>query len=176
MINIQPARNRRKFFRPSKFNSRSKIHIPKPLMQQRPKPKTAAEQQRTGHQADGGPTNQRGATVGLVHQMHNFASLQAGNVNVILQTSLHLSRRFLYSLRQHAARTFLRFLHRCVEFGDRCTNLDVYVVHCVVKNELVHGDQGDCRIVWLEKDIVAGRDLRDEPLGYDRAILVRHTS
>jgi hypothetical protein len=49
MINIQPARNRRKFFRPSKFNSRTKIHIPKPLMQQRPKPNAAAEQQGTSH-------------------------------------------------------------------------------------------------------------------------------
>ena len=47
---------------------------------------TAAEQQGTGHQADGGPTNQRGATVRLVHHMHNLASLQAGDVNVILQT------------------------------------------------------------------------------------------
>ena len=51
MISIQPARNRRKFFRPSKSNSRTKIHISKPpnALMNGPKPKTAAEQQGTGH-------------------------------------------------------------------------------------------------------------------------------
>ncbi len=43
MISIHPERNRRKFFRPDKFNSKTKAHILKPLMQQHPKPNTAAE-------------------------------------------------------------------------------------------------------------------------------------
>ena len=33
-----------------------------------------------------------------------------------------------------------------------------------IKNELVHRDQGECRIVRLEKEIVTRRDFRDEPL------------
>jgi hypothetical protein len=47
--------------------------------------------------------------------------------------------------------------------------------HGVVKNEPVHCHQGDCWIVRLEEDTVAGRDLRDEPSGCGRIILVWHT-
>src|SRR5471030_1495517 len=143
-------------------------------MQHGPTPNAAAEEQCASYQPDGGPTNQRGATVRLIHKMHNFASLQTGGVNVILQTALHLRRRFLHFLRQHTSRAPLHFLHGRVKFRDRCANLPMDRLHGVVKNEPVHGDQGDCWIAWPEKNIVPSSDLRDEPLYVDGIPFVGH--
>ena len=100
----------------------------------------------------------------FVHQMHNLPSLQTGDVNIILQTLLHLDRRFLHSLRQHTSGALFRFCIDAWNSRDRCANLLVNGLHGAVENELVHCDQGECRIIRLEKDIVPCRDFRDEPL------------
>jgi hypothetical protein len=54
-------------------------------MEQRPKPDATAEQQSTGHEPKGRPTDERRTPMRLVHQMYNLARLQAGNVNIALQ-------------------------------------------------------------------------------------------
>ena len=108
-----------------------------------------------------------GRRCAFVHQMHNLAGLQAGDVNIALQTRLHLDRRFLHCLRQHASRPLLCFIHRCVKFRDRYANLLINGLNGAVKNELVHRDQCDCRVARFQKEIVARRNLRDEPLYVD---------
>src|ERR1035438_7729822 len=108
--------------------------------------------------------------------MHNLAVLQAGDVNIALQTRLHLDRRFLHCLRQHASRTLLRFLYRCPKFRDRYANLLVDGLKGGVKNKLVHRDQGECGVIRLEKEFVTRRDFRDEPLYIDRTASIEHGS
>ena len=110
----------------------------------------------------------------LVHQMHNLARLQASDVNIALQALLHLDRRFLHCLRQHGSRALLRFLNRCLKFRDRYANLLVNGLNGGVKNELVHRDQGDCRVVRLKEEIMTRRDFRDEPLYVDGTAFVWH--
>ena len=100
----------------------------------------------------------------FVYQMYNLPSLQPGDVNIILQTLLHLDRRILHSLRQDISGPLFRLLHRCMEFANRCANFLVNGLDGAVENELVHCDQGECRIIRLENDIVSCRDFGDEPL------------
>jgi len=165
MISTHPARNLKQFFRPTRLNSNNAhIYITSLLMQERPQPKAATKQDSAGDEADGGPANQGRAAMRLVHQMHKLASLQASQVNVVLQTLPHLFRRLPHLLRQHGPSEPLRFLHRYVEFLDRCANLLVDRFHCTFQNELVHGYQGDCWITWFEKDIVTGGNFPDKLL------------
>ena len=48
-----------------------------------------------------------------------------------------------------------------MEFRDRYANLLVDGLKRGVKNKLVHRDQGECRVIRLEKEFVTRRNFRD---------------
>ena len=135
----------------------------------RPGPKPARENGSRNGTCYHCPADERYSTLRPLDFIQDFASTKPGRFDIALQFFPNLGSRVLHFLRKQFARPGFSFVDRFCELGDSRTNVLPDLLHGILKHEVVEGNEGECRVAWLNPNAVPRGNLSDQTLDVDRS-------